>query len=100
MVAVGLLRRAPDTQDARRRYYRLTPASCGLVGYMMCLSDWAATHHLAQPSSIVPTHARCGQRFRPHVVCSHCAHPVKAWEVQPLYEAARQPATPAHELSA
>jgi DNA-binding HxlR family transcriptional regulator len=100
MVEVGLLERAPDAQDARRRHYRLTPASRGLVGYMMCLSDWAGTQHLAQPSSIVPMHTRCGQRFRPRVVCSHCAEPVQAWQVQPLYEGPKQAEASVQELTA
>jgi len=101
MVEVGLLERSPDAQDARRRHYRLTPASRGLVGYMMCLSEWAGTHHLAQASSIVPMHIRCGQRFRPRVVCSQCAEPVQAWQVQPLYEGAHgEPAATTRELTA
>ena len=86
MVDCGLLERVPDAQDARRKRYRLTPASRGLLGYMMCLSNWSAEHHLAQPSSIVPMHKPCGQPFKPRVVCSHCAQPVQAWEVQPLYD--------------
>lgn len=85
MVECGLLERSADAQDARRRHYRLTPASRGLLGYMVCLSHWTAEHHLAQPSSIVPVHRPCGQRFKPKVVCSHCARPVLAWEVQPVY---------------
>lgn len=93
MVECGLLKREPDVHDARRKRYRLTPASHGLLGYMMCLSDWSATHHLAQPSSIVPMHSACGQPFKPRVVCSHCAQPVQAWEVQPLYEGGAAAAT-------
>jgi DNA-binding HxlR family transcriptional regulator len=101
MVEVGLLSRAPDAQDARRRHYRLTPASRGLVGYMMCLSDWAGMHHLAQPSSIVPMHTRCGQRFHPRVVCSHCTEAVQAWQVQPIHEgAASSAAAEVQELTA
>jgi DNA-binding MarR family transcriptional regulator len=87
MVDCGLLERSADAQDARRRHYRLTPASRGLLGYMMCLSDWTAQHHLDQPSSIVPIHA-CGHEFKPLVVCSHCREPLLAHEVTALYSRA------------
>lgn len=91
MVDCGLLARDSDPHDARRWRYRLTPASRGLVGYMMCLADWAGEHHLAQPSSILPVHRTCGQPFKPRVVCSHCRTPVVAWSVRPLYERPRAP---------
>jgi DNA-binding HxlR family transcriptional regulator len=72
MVDAGLLICQADVGDARRRIYRLTPASRDLFGYIMCFSSWASKHHFHQPSSIAPTHKTCGQPFVPHVVCSHC----------------------------
>ena len=97
MVECGLLERAADPHDARRWRYRLTPASRGLVGYMICLADWAGEHEFAQPSSIVPVHRACGQRFKPRVVCGCCRTPVRAWDVRPGYEAPQGRAnTPIH----
>jgi len=84
MVESGLLRCDADRHDGRRRRYRLTPASRDLLGYIVCLSNWAGKHHFQQPSAIVPIHA-CGHEFKPLVVCSHCREPLLAHEVTPLY---------------
>jgi DNA-binding HxlR family transcriptional regulator len=72
MVDAGLLICQADVGDARRKIYRLTPASRDLFGYIMCFSNWASKHHFHQPSSIAPTHKTCGQPFVPRVLCSHC----------------------------
>ena len=84
MVESGLLRCDVDRHDGRRRLYRLTPASRDLLGYIVCLSNWAGQHHFKQPSSILPIHA-CGHEFKPLVVCNHCREPLLAHEVTPLY---------------
>lgn len=84
MVESGLLGCDADRHDGRRRLYRLTPASRDLLGYIVCLSNWAGKYHFEQPSSILPIHA-CGQEFKPLVVCSHCREPLLAHEVTPLY---------------
>ena len=81
MVGSGLLLCQTDVSDARRKVYRLTPASRDLFGYIMCFSSWASRHHFHQPSSIIPTHKVCGKRFVPQVVCSHCRLPLHAREV-------------------
>ncbi len=72
MVEAGLLLCQPDLVDARRKIYRLTPASRDLFGYIMCFSSWAGRQHFQQASSIQPTHSACGKPFVPQVVCSHC----------------------------
>lgn len=82
MVEAGLLLNQPDRNDARRRVYRLTPASRGLFGYIVCLSTWASAHHFHEPSSIQPTHQACGHAFVPRVACSHCHQPLLPWEVR------------------
>ena len=84
MTAAGLLRARPDRFDGRRRVYTLTPSSRDLLGYIVCLADWAGRTHLRQPSSIIALH-QCGHRFRACVVCSHCREPLHAWAVQPEY---------------
>jgi DNA-binding HxlR family transcriptional regulator len=84
MVESALLRCEPDRHDGRRRRYRLTPSSRDLLGYIVCLSNWAGKHHFEQPSAIVPLHA-CGHEFKPLVVCNHCREPLLAHEVTPLY---------------
>jgi hypothetical protein len=81
MVASGLLLCQPDLADARRKVYRLTPASRDLFGYIVCFSSWASRDHFHQPSSIQPTHKACGKPFVPQVVCSHCHAPLKPQEV-------------------
>ena len=81
MVNSGLLLCQADLVDARRKVYRLTPASRDLFGYIMCFSSWASRYHFHQPSSILPTHKACGNPFVPQVVCSHCRLPVLAREV-------------------
>ncbi len=81
MVECGLLICQPDLADARRRIYRLTPASRDLFGYIICFSSWASRHHFDQASSIQPTHKGCGQAFVPQVVCSHCHAPLQPQEV-------------------
>lgn len=81
MVDSGLLQCEVDRNDARRRVYRLTPASRGLFGYIVCFSSWAARFHFEQPSSIQPVHKTCGQPFVPRAACSHCLQPVLPWEV-------------------
>ena len=81
MVDSGLLLCQADVSDARRKVYRLTPASRDLFGYIMCFSSWASRHHFKQPSSIMPTHKACGKPFLPQVVCSHCRLPIQAREV-------------------
>ena len=72
MVESGLLLCQDDLIDSRRRVYRLTPASRDLFGYILCLSSWTGKHHLQEPSSIMPTHKKCGEPFVPQVVCSAC----------------------------
>jgi DNA-binding HxlR family transcriptional regulator len=81
MVDSGLLLSQADVGDARRKVYRLTPASRDLFGYIMCFSSWASRHHFNQPSSIMPMHKACGKHFVPQVVCGHCRLPVLAREV-------------------
>lgn len=81
MVEAGLLLAQPDTHDARRTVYRLTPASRDLFGYLVCFSNWAATHYLHQPSSIRPVHKACGHLFTPQVACSACGEAVTPWDV-------------------
>jgi DNA-binding HxlR family transcriptional regulator len=80
MVDAGLLICQVDVADARRKIYRLTPASRDLFGYIMCFSNWASGH-LGQPSSIAPTHKTCSKPFAPRVVCSHCLAPVDPRDV-------------------
>ena len=81
MVDAGLLICQMDTGDARRKIYRLTPASRDLFGYIMCFSNWASRYHFHQPSSILPTHKTCGNPFVPRVVCSHCQMPLLPHDV-------------------
>ena len=82
MVDCGLLLCQPDLVDARRKVYRLTPASRDLFGYILCFSSWASRHHFHQPSSIQPTHKACGQPFVPQVICSHCREPLNPKQVR------------------
>jgi DNA-binding HxlR family transcriptional regulator len=81
MVEAGLLLAQPDTHDARRTVYRLTPASRDLFGYLVCFSNWAAREYLHQPSSIRPVHKACGRPFTPQVSCSACGQAVTPWDV-------------------
>lgn len=81
LVSCGLLQCAVDRDDARRRVYRLTPASRALFGYIVCLSTWASSQHFHEPSSIRPRHTRCGHAFVPRVACGHCHGPVQPWDV-------------------
>jgi DNA-binding HxlR family transcriptional regulator len=81
MVDSGLLLCQADMNDARRKVYRLTPASRDLFGYIICFSSWASRHYLHQPNSIRSVHKACGQPFVPQVVCSHCREALKPWEV-------------------
>lgn len=81
MVESGLLLAQPDSEDARRINYRLTPASRDLFAYLVCFSNWAGNHHLHQPSSIRPVHRNCGKPFVPQVVCSQCAEVLQPWDV-------------------
>lgn len=81
MAESNLLVSDADHADARRKCYRLTPASRGLFGYIICLSTWAGTHHFREPSSIRPTHKDCGQPFIAKVACSHCHQTLKPWDV-------------------
>lgn len=81
MVESGLLQCQVDRNDARRRVYRLTAASRGLFGYIVCLSTWASREHFHEPSSIRPFHHACGKDFVPRVACGHCHQPLKPWEV-------------------
>ncbi len=71
-----------DLNDTRRRFYKLTPKSRDLLGYMVCLSTWASRHHLHQFSSIQPKHTACGHAFVPRVICNTCCEPLQAWRVQ------------------
>ena len=96
MEQTGLLLCQNDTQDHRRRRYRLTPASRDLFAYLVCLSSWATRHHLHQSDSVVPLHKTCGQDFVPEVLCSCCAQPVHPWDVAfspvlPTFSSTHQP---------
>jgi DNA-binding HxlR family transcriptional regulator len=82
MVDSGLLVCQTDLIDARRKIYRLTPASRDLFGYILCISSWASNHHLRQTSSISPTHKNCGQPYVPQVSCSACHQPLKPRDVR------------------
>ena len=81
MVDAGLLICQVDVGDARRKIYRLTPASRDLFGYIMCFSSWASRYHFHQPSAISPTHKGCSKPFVPRVVCSHCQAPLDPRQV-------------------
>jgi DNA-binding HxlR family transcriptional regulator len=81
LVDSGLLICQADLNDARRKIYRLTPASRDLFGYIICFSSWASRHHFHQPSSIRPTHKACGKALLPEVACSHCAQALHPREV-------------------
>ena len=81
MVDAGLLLCQADLTDARRKIYRLTPASRDLFCYIICFSSWASRHHLRQANSIRSVHKACGQAFVPLVVCSHCQGALQAWDV-------------------
>ncbi|CAN5565005.1 helix-turn-helix domain-containing protein [soil metagenome] len=81
MVESGLLLCQADTNDARRKIYRLTPASRDLFGYIICFSSWASRHHFKQANSIRSVHKSCGQAFVPKVVCSHCGEQLQPWDV-------------------
>jgi len=81
LVESGLLVNQADLGDARRKFYRLTPASRDLFGYLVCFATWASRDYLHQPSSIRPTHKDCGKPFVPQVVCSACAKPLRPWDV-------------------
>lgn len=81
MVDSGLLLCQGDLNDARRKIYRLTPASHDLFGYIICFSNWASRHQFHEPSSIRPVHRGCGQPFVPQVICSHCDQALLPWEV-------------------
>jgi len=81
LVDSGLLLCQVDMLDARRKIYRLTPASRDLFAYIICFSNWSGRHHFEQPSSIVTTHKACDKGFVPQVVCGHCHAPVKPKEV-------------------
>lgn len=83
LVDAGLLLCQADLNDARRKIYRLTPASRDLFGYIICFSSWASRYHFQAPSSIRPTHKACGQPFVPQVVCNHCRAPLLPRDVQP-----------------
>jgi len=95
MVEAGLLLAQPDTHDARRTVYRLTPSSRDLFGYLVCFSNWAAREYLHQPSSIRPVHKACGQPFTPQVSCSGCGEAVTPWDVgfDPPGQACAEPAS-------
>lgn len=80
MVDSGLLLCQADTRDARRKIYRLTPASRDLFGYIICFSNWSS-RHLGQPNSIRSRHKGCGEAFVPSVVCSECRGILQPWDV-------------------
>ena len=81
MVESGLLLSESDLLDARRKVYRLTPASRDLFGYILCFSSWASRFHFHVPSSIAPEHKACGQPFVPQVVCNSCRRPLQPRDV-------------------
>lgn len=81
MVNSGLLLAQPDLSDARRVFYRLTPASRDLFGYLVCFANWAGREYLQQPSSIEPVHKSCGEAFVPEVLCGACKAPLHPSEV-------------------
>lgn len=81
LVESDLLVCQTDLADARRRIYRLTPASVDLFPYILCFSQWASRHHFQLPSAIRTTHRACGTPFVPEVVCSHCRERLLPWDV-------------------
>ncbi|MBC7437011.1 MAG: helix-turn-helix transcriptional regulator [Bdellovibrionales bacterium] len=70
-----------DTNDARRKIYRLAPASRDLFGYIICFSSWASRHHFKQANTIRSVHKGCGHAFVPKVVCSCCGEGLVPWDV-------------------
>lgn len=82
MIDCGLLQVHADRDDARRRIYRLTPRSRGLLGYIVCLTRWASRDHFQEASSIEVRHHACGHVFTPGVVCDHCRQALEPWHVQ------------------
>lgn len=76
MVEGGLLQAQEDRHDGRRRFYRLTPRSRGLLGYLTCFDGWSSRHLLREASSIQVQHTSCGRPFFPSVACDHCLAPL------------------------
>lgn len=82
LVSTGLLRCEPDPDDARRQFYRLTPASRALSTYLVCFAHWSSEHLCHRASTIAPQHLPEGHDFFPEVVCSHCSGRLKPWAVR------------------
>ena len=75
LLAVGLLERRQYQERPARFEYRLTEAGRDLLPVLLTLMDWGDKHLANGEPPLVYRH-RCGDDFRPVVVCETCGEPV------------------------
>jgi len=83
LVQEEILFKAPYTESQKRFEYRLTQKGLDLYPILMSLIHWGDTYMdkgLGAPLHYI--HKKCGHQFHPVMVCSECAEPLNAKEVE------------------
>lgn len=82
LMDLGLIQRVPIAEGASRHEYRFTRAGIELYPTMLALLAFGDRWLLREDSPPLElTHTRCGKRFHPLVVCSHCQAPLEIYDV-------------------
>ena len=79
---LGIIRRAADAADARRRFYRLTEKGMALYPVTIQLVAWGDRWLSERPGEFRVIHRACGHTFRPVLACSECGGELKRREIR------------------
>lgn len=83
LVAEGILAKVAYETHPPRYEYRLTDSGRALHPVIMAIVHWGDTHRVTRKGRpLLHTHKGCGHDFDPVMICSHCAAPLNAREVE------------------
>ena len=83
LVEEGILAKVKYEDRPPRHEYRLTDDGRALHPVLMAIVHWGDTHRVTKKGRpLLHTHKTCGYDFDPVTVCSHCAAPLGARDVE------------------
>ena len=83
LVEAGVLRREAYQERPPRHEYRLTDKGLALHPVIMAIVHWGDEHYAGEAGPpLIHRHKACGCDFSPLMVCSECAEPLAARDVE------------------
>lgn len=86
LVEEDILVKQPYIERQERFEYRLTQKGLDLYPILLAMTHWADQYMDGGKGSPVEyVHKRCGQTFKPVMVCSCCGEQIQAKQVKPVF---------------